>query len=592
MTQRSSVPRAIARTCLVVGTVIGGAALCGQASAAQSSTPIQHVVIIMQENRSFDNYFGAYPIKGIDGNYADGIPSGVCLPNSLTDSTQGCTKLFHDVRDSALGGPHGSSDALFQLDNGITTSKNDGFVASQIAQIAGVCKTSPNSYVCLDTPANNLHDAAGYHTGAELVNYWAYAQHFVLQDRLFEGVRSYSVPSHLELGSLWWASCKNYTQASTCISSDILPTGKPLTYPWVSLFQLLDVNKVSWKYYLAEGTEPDCDDSALTCDPVAQAASVPSTFNPAPAFLWVKQQVAANPSYLKLHNPTTDQFLIDVNTSTPAAPCGLPQVSWVVPSGAVSEHPGVGGTSAGQMYVTSLVNAVMGSACWKSTVIYITWDDWGGFYDHVVPPIVDMNTSKGNPVQGFGLRVPGLMISAWARSGMIDHQLLSFDNYAILFENLFMGGARLDPTALGNPDNRPDLRDELTTAKFPDGHSELIGDLMKEFDFTQTPIAPMLLTTHIPTGIHSYCRKAKSDYNNDCQLKTVRVFWDPIAGTDLLAPFTFHVLRDGVEVAACTTTTTQCLDTPGTGTHYYQVYSVDKNGVVSPPSPSALAIEP
>ncbi len=515
--------------------------------------------------------------------------------NSLTDPTQGCTTLFHDVHDAALGGPHGSVDAQFQLDNGITQSKNDGFVASQILAFQASCKKSPMGYLCLDKAATGRHDAAGYHTAAELPNYWAYAQHFVLQDRLFEGVRSYSAPSHMELASEWWASCKNSLLVSTCVSGDILPSKKPVNYPWVNLFQLLDLNGVSWKYYLGQGSEPDCDDDALDCNPVPQVGTVPSIFNPSPGFAWVKQRNAAQPGYLAAHNPNTDQFLKDIPVVAAGAaqlPCGLPQVSWIVPAGDVSEHPGNSGIAAGEMYVTSIVNAVMQSSCWNNTAIFITWDDWGGFYDHVVPPIVDKNSSPTTPVQGFGLRVPGLMISAWARAGMIDHQLLSFDNYAILFENLFMNGARLDPVALGTPDARPTIRDEVISAKFIDGHSEPVGDLMNEFDFTQTPQPPLVLTTHIPTGLHSFCRPGKQDYGNNCLLPTVSVFWNPIRGNDLAAPFTFHVLRDGVEITQCAGTATTCTDKPGSGTHLYQVYSVDKNGVVSPPSGAAEADEP
>ncbi len=97
------------------------------------------------------------------------------------------------------------------------------------------------------------------------------------------------------------------------------------------------------------------------------------------------------------------------------------------------------------------------------------------------------------------------MISAYAKAGMIDHQVLSFDSYATFIENLFMDRARLDPAALGNPDNRPDIRDALTRVTFPDGQPAQIGNLIKEFDFTQTPLPPLVLSTHIPTGITVTC---------------------------------------------------------------------------------------
>jgi phospholipase C len=84
---------------------------------------------------------------------------------------------------------------------------------------------------------------------------------------------------------------------------------------------------------------------------------------------------------------------------------------------------------------------------WASTAIFLAWDDWGGFYDHVVPPKVDVN--------GYGLRVPGLVISPYARSGYLDHQTLSFDAYDKLIEDLFLHGQRLDPPPTGGPTPAP-----------------------------------------------------------------------------------------------------------------------------------------
>jgi phospholipase C len=152
-------------------------------------------------------------------------------------------------------------------------------------------------------------------------------------------------------------------------------------------------------------------------------------------------------------------------------------VSWVVPSGAVSEHPPAT-VSAGQSYVTSLVNAVMLSPDWKSTAIFLSWDDWGGFYDHVAPPHVDEN--------GYGLRVPAIVISPYAKSGMVDHQTLSFDAYDKFIEDDFLHGQRLDPRTDGRPDPRPTVRENV----------KILGDLAKDFDFTQKPRAPLLLPVH------------------------------------------------------------------------------------------------
>jgi hypothetical protein len=131
-----------------------------------------------------------------------------------------------------------------------------------------------------------------------------------------------------------------------------------------------------------------------------------------------------------------------------------------------------------QAWVTSLVNAVMRGPDWKSTAIFITWDDWGGFYDHVVPPVVDRN--------GYGLRVPGLLISPYARHGYIDHQILSFDAYLKFIEDRFLGGERLDPLTDGRPDPRPSVRES----------SPILGNLFWEFNFRQEPRPPLLLPQH------------------------------------------------------------------------------------------------
>ena len=101
--------------------------------------------------------------------------------------------------------------------------------------------------------------------------------------------------------------------------------------------------------------------------------------------------------------------------------------------------------------MTRVINAVMHSKDWKSSAIFLTWDDWGGFYDHVVPPHVDS--------LGYGIRVPSLIISPYARRGYIDHQILSPDAYLKFIEDDFLGGQRLDPRTDGRPDSRPDVRE-------------------------------------------------------------------------------------------------------------------------------------
>jgi phospholipase C len=224
---------------------------------------------------------------------------------------------------------------------------------------------------------------------------------------------------------------------------------------------------VSWAYYLDEGAQPDCEDDAMFCDSKPQSAGVPGIWNPLPWFETVKQD-----NELANIRPHAD-FYTAVRGGT------LPSVAWIVPNQPDSEHPPAL-VSNGQAYVTSMINAVMESPEWSTTAIFLTWDDWGGFYDHVAPPVVDAN--------GYGLRVPGLVISPYARQGYIDHQTLSFDAYLKFIEDVFLGSQRLDPATDGRPDPRPTVREDAT----------VLGDLMRDFDFTQSPRPALLLPIHPP----------------------------------------------------------------------------------------------
>ena len=137
----------------------------------------------------------------------------------------------------------------------------------------------------------------------------------------------------------------------------------------------------------------------------------------------------------------------------------------------------------GQAWVTRVLNAAMKGPDWNSTAIFLTWDDWGGFYDHVVPPRVDRN--------GYGLRVPAIVISPYARRGFIDHQVLSFDAYDKFIEDDFLHGQRIDPRSDGRPDPRPDVRENM----------KILGDLIAAFDFKQRPRPPVTLPMHPRTDL-------------------------------------------------------------------------------------------
>ncbi|MGZ4309006.1 MAG: alkaline phosphatase family protein, partial [Gaiellaceae bacterium] len=203
-------------------------------------------------------------------------------------------------------------------------------------------------------------------------------------------------------------------------------------------------------------------DHALTCPYVRQSAGTPGIWNPLPHFATVRQD-----GQLGNIRPLA-AFLRAARRGS------LPAVSWVVPNDRVSEHPPAL-VSTGQAWVTKLIDTVMRGPDWRSTAIFLSWDDWGGFYDHVVPPRVDAN--------GYGMRVPGLAISPYARRGVIDHQILSHDAYLKFIEDDFLGGRRLDPATDGRPDRRPDVRE----------NAAVLGDLALDFDFNQKPRRPLLL---------------------------------------------------------------------------------------------------
>ena len=548
--------------------------LIPRAAFCASLTPIQHVIIIMQENRSFDDYFGTFP-------GANGIPSGTCVPMNPSNPSAGCVAPFHDPRDVQSGGPHRAADAQADIDDGITQAKMDGFVHQELLGKCTGSTTCPSAMQTMlaGTTLPLGYDVMGYHTADEIPNYWSYANAFVLQDNLFESVRGWSLMAHLYLTSEWSAACKKGV-LSTCTTSPDLPFPAPGTvYPWVNLFQLMDLQKVSWKYYLGQGNEPDCDDDEMTCAPAPQSSTVPSHWNPAPFFAWVQAQGAA---YLALHNPPADQFLLDVKNGAICRKC-----RGSFPSQQYSEHP-LSGTTAGMDYVTAMVNAVMQSPYWQNTAIFVTWDDWGGFYDHVPPPIVDRN-STANPIQGYGLRVPGLVISAYAKKHYIDHQFLSFDSYATFIEHIFMNDTRLNPVIMKQPDARPTVRDAIKTVTLINGSSARIGQLANDFDFTSPPRAPLILNTHIPAQLKLQCDKLVANTVNCAKgFGTLTISWRQFTGTDTSNVFTYHVLRDGIALPQCTVSASTCTDTPPAGYHYYRAYSVDKFGVTSPTSPSAF----
>ncbi len=423
---------------------------------------IQHVIFIVQENRSFDHYFGTYP-------GADGLPvnaSGkftTCVPDPVAG---GCAKPYHDETPIDLGGPHAHPHALIDVNEG----KMDGFVRAVSEGPFPCAKTRAPADCGGHLGPEGQPDVMGYHDAREIPNYWAYADNYLLQDRMFAPTDSWTLPAHLFLVSAWSATCSDPFDPMSCRSDlyvdDVIDRQRigahPPIYAWTSITYLLHEAGVSWAYYPGGSlcTERPC--------PVDGATAAQ---NPLPSFTDVHETDQFD--NIKTHG----EFLASLKDGT------LPTVSWLVPGGGgISEHPGNGAPlTKGQTYVTKMINAVMRSDYWSTSAIFLTWDDWGGFYDHVLPPRVDEN--------GYGLRVPGIVISPWVKPG-IDSQVLSFDAYLKFIEDLFLGGQRLDPKTDGRPDSRPTVREDV----------KILGDLRDEFDFTQEPLPPLILDPHPGPG--------------------------------------------------------------------------------------------
>ncbi|MFP5268453.1 MAG: alkaline phosphatase family protein [Acidobacteriota bacterium] len=450
---------------------------------ADSSIPpgihkIRHVIIIMQENRSFDSYFGTFP--GADGFPTKDGAFTVCNPDPKTGL---CMSPYHDTFDSNGGGPHFATASLKDIDNG----KMDGFVSQAESGRKGC--GNPDNPVCTNSV---MADVMGYHDNRDIPNYWAYAHAFVLQDHMFEPNASWSLPSHLFEISAWSAYCAKHDDPKSCVNELDAP-GMPPTwrgrlskqfggerngplgtepiYAWTDLTYLLHTHHVTWGYFVMKGVEPGCKDTgSKPCRPGKQNAGTPGIWNPLPFFDTVKDD-----GELSRIQPL-ENFYQQAHDGT------LPSVSWIAPAGKVSEHPPAL-VSVGQSWVTGLINAVMQGPDWKDSAIFLAWDDWGGFYDHVIPPVVDEN--------GYGIRVPAMIISPYAKPHLIDHQTLSFDAYLKFIEDDFLGGLRLDPKTDGRPDPRPTVREDVP----------ILGDLAKDFDFNQQPLPALILPEHPATDL-------------------------------------------------------------------------------------------
>jgi phospholipase C len=397
--------------------------------------PVKHFIYIIQENITFDHYFGTYP-------GADGFPKDLKLsylpdgPRIYTPFHLHNTSVWHDLNhswqaahvaynDGKMDGfiraewplalsyywkgplPTVDPEDILPLDDNPELIKQDQAMANAgrgragrrantaaeaEATAAGNLPTRHRSTPPPGPPPDWVTNTLSYYDWHEIPNYWEYARRFTLCDAFFSSLAGPSEPNHL------------YTVAAKSGGLVNNPgrgiVGEDGVYTFTTLAELLQHSQHSWKYY-DEKKNPKAH----------------SLWNPMPGF----KGIAKSPEMMS-HLVSLSEFYADAQADR------LPDVCWIVPTAADSEHPPAD-SARGMWHVTGLVNAVMQSPAWSNTVIIVTWDDFGGFYDHVPPPQVDK--------YGYGPRVPTLVISPWAKPGFISHVHYDFTSPLKLIEDHF-----------------------------------------------------------------------------------------------------------------------------------------------------------
>ena len=357
-----------------VVTLIQGAA-ASAAPNTQSTTPIKHVVVVIQSGHSFDNYFGTYP-------GADGIPAGTCVPVDPTKtSSQDCVKPFHIGSDDVA--PSSLDDSLATANSQYNGGAMDGFVSA------------------LNQRNQDGRLAMGYYDGTDIPYYWNLADQYVLFDHFFSSAKGGGSVNRL------FAIAAN-SAGSAAESPDINGIA--------TIFDRLQQAGIAWKFYI-QNYDPNLNYRTVNqyaSNRASQVASIP---------LLSIDRFIDDPQ-LASHLVNLDQYDVDLANGT------LPAVSYVIASGP-GEHPPTS-IQSGEQFVHSLLQSLMISSSWGSSAFMLTYDDWGGWYDHVSPPQVDAS--------GLGFRVPALLVSPYAKQGFVDHtqldttSILKFieENYGLL----------------------------------------------------------------------------------------------------------------------------------------------------------------
>jgi phospholipase C len=368
---------------LLLSSPVGSVLAAASVTSSSQPTPIKHIFIFVEENHTFDNFFGIYP--GVNG-----IANAV--PQQDPNSTQRFAPFEINKATIAKDLCHLTPCARADFNNG----KMDSFIAGEKTNVT-----------------------MGYFNPKLIPYYWDYASQYVLMDNYFTSAMTQSLPNHIYMLAGQSGGTMNNIMASH------------FTFP--TIVDELDAAHVTWRYYAGEHYATN-------------------GWNPLPS----------SSTYLKTHpnlqgiNETTD-FVTDI------AKPNFPSVAWVMPAtDQISEHPPYNIT-AGQIQVVSEINAIMKSQYWSTSAIILTWDDYGGWYDHVIPPQLDQ--------YGLGFRVPTLIISPFAKHGFIDHTLSEHSSTLKLIEKVF------NVSSLGTRDAGA-------------------SDLLEAFDFSQQPRHSLVLPGH------------------------------------------------------------------------------------------------
>ncbi len=324
---------------------------------AETATPIKHFIVLLQQNHTFDNYFGTYP-------GADGLPAGTCLPVQAGSET--CVKPYHLGKASIADLDHGYATFLEQYNNG----QMDGFVSA------------------LNELGQDGRISMGYYDDRDIPYYWNLADQYVLFDRFFS-----SAPGGSVWNRMFWVAAVPGNEANR------IPAGGFGDIP--TIFDRLQERGISWKFYVNQ-YDPNLNyrslDGLEVLDPQVQWVPLLSF-----------DRFVDDPE-LSQNIVPMEEFFEDLRLGT------LPAVSYMLALGA-TEHP-LTSLERGQIFVKTVLQSLMGSEAWYESAFLLTYDDWGGWYDHVPPPQVDE--------YGFGFRVPALLVSPYARRGHIDSTVHDF----------------------------------------------------------------------------------------------------------------------------------------------------------------------